>query len=83
MADLYDHPLEFYVYGCTSGGSFDAEKATALGYNNAQHSVIRQYLADNPDGVKAALKKAEEWQATLAEAEPVVEKPVEEPPSEE
>ena len=55
MADLYDHPVEFYVYGCTTDGEFDAEKATALGYNKAQLPVIEKYLADNPDQVKAAL----------------------------
>ena len=61
MADLYDHPLEFYVYGCFTNGAFDTGKCAALGYNEAQIAVITQYLADNPDGVAAAVKAAEDW----------------------
>lgn len=78
MADLYDHLLAFYVWGCFTDGKFDAEKAAAMGYNEAQLPVIEKYLADNPDGVKAAQKVAEDYAAATAppaEAEPVAEEP--------
>ena len=66
MADLYDHPLEFYVYAC--GGEFDAEMLAGLGYSDVQLAAIEKALADNPDQVKAAQAKIEEHKAAMTKA---------------
>lgn len=73
MAYLYDLPVEFYVYGCTTGGNFDAEKAVARGYNEAQLPAIEQFLADNPDQVKAALANIPAEEAPTEAAEELAE----------
>lgn len=41
---LYDQPREYFLYGCTTDGRFDAEKALALGYSKHQLGPIEEFL---------------------------------------
>lgn len=41
---LYDLPVEFYQNAIVTDGVFDAEKATALGYNESQFAAIEKFL---------------------------------------
>lgn len=75
MADLYDHPLEFYVFGFAADGAFDADACAAHGYNEIQVAAISKALADNPDQVEAAMAKIEEHKAALAAAALSTEEP--------
>lgn len=49
---LYDLPVSFYQQACVTDGKFDAEKAAALGYSEAQFIVIKDALGlqvEQPD----------------------------------
>lgn len=41
---LYDQPRNYFLYGCTTDGRFDPEKALALGYSEAQLGPIEEFL---------------------------------------
>lgn len=68
MADLYDHPLEFYVYAFAAEGAFDTDACAAHGYNDVQVAAIQKALADNPNAVAAAMARVEAHKAAIAPA---------------
>ena len=59
---LYDQPRNYFLYGCTTDGKFDPEKAAALGYSPAQFSAIEEFLGVEEEARKdtAPLPETEE-----------------------
>ena len=41
---LYDLSRSFYLNGVVTDGEFDAEKAAALGYSEAQFGPIKEFI---------------------------------------